>query len=380
VPALLQTLLSPSNPRGASPIPNAHLLNDQIAPVNLNVQPGKTYKVRLISMSALAGTMFQFDSHTMRIIEIDGIYTVKTDADQIRVAPAQRYAFLLNARKDKGKRNYGFTASLDFNRDFAALPDPVFPLNRTGNLVYRQDKRLPRPYVVNKWSPASDFTMAPLDAMPLLPDPEVNIQLDVNEDPDSKGIPRMYMNGITYVPQKVPTLYSVLTTNSSAMNPKVYGQVNPKVVSYGQVVQVVVNNLGIGIHPFHLHGHAFQILGQPASGTGPYSGETASFPAVPARRDTVNVNSNSHLVIRFVADNPGVWLFHCHIEWHVDMGLTATIIESPEILQRTVTIPQNHLDACKAAGYPVRGNAAGNTVDFLDLTGANTEMPDPYYG
>ena len=35
------------------------------------------------------------------------------------------------------------------------------------------------------------------------------------------------------------------------------------------------------------------------------------------------------------------------------------------------TIPQAHLDNCIAHGIPTKGNAAGNTVDLLDLTGAN---------
>jgi iron transport multicopper oxidase len=94
------------------------------------------------------------------------------------------------------------------------------------------------------------------------------------------------------------------------------------------------------------------------------------------RRDTVNVNANGYVVIRFTADNPGVWLFHCHIEWHMDQGLIATMIEAPLEIQKSLTIPQNHIDACKAGNVPSKGNAAGNTVDLLDLTGANVP-PSP---
>jgi iron transport multicopper oxidase len=36
-------------------------------------------------------------------------------------------------------------------------------------------------------------------------------------------------------------------------------------------------------------------------------------------RDVIAVNGNSYAVLRFKADNPGVFLFHCHIEWHVGM-------------------------------------------------------------
>ena len=66
-----------------------------------------------------------------------------------------------------------------------------------------------------------------------------------------------------------------------------------------------------------------------------------------------------------------VWLFHCHIEWHVASGLVATFVEAPIDLQDTLTIPEGHLDTCKAQGIAVAGNAAGNMVDFFDLKGEN---------
>lgn len=54
----------------------------------------------------------------------------------------------------------------------------------------------------------------------------------------------------------------------------------------------------------------------------------------------------------------------------------ATMIEAPLELQKTLTIPQNHFDVCKAAGVPTTGNAAGNTEDLLDLSGEN-KSPAP---
>lgn len=68
----------------------------------------------------------------------------------------------------------------------------------------------------------------------------------------------------------------------------------------------------------------------------------------------------------------GVWLFHCHIEWHVTSGLLATFVEAPLELQKSLTLPQNHLDVCNAGNVPTAGNAAANTVDLLDLSGQNS--------
>jgi iron transport multicopper oxidase len=188
---------------------------------------------------------------------------------------------------------------------------------------------------------------------------------------------RAYFNNITYIPQKVPTLFTAFTTGLENTNPLIYGAVNPFVAERNDIVQIVVNNLDAAIHPFHLHGHQFQVCERPSSGKGTFNGHTREFPATPMRRDTIAVNPNSYVVIRFQAENPGVWLFHCHIEWHVIMGLVATIIEAPEEL-RGLQIPSDSQAACALQGMPTAGNAAGNTQNLTDMSGANSapEYPD----
>lgn len=44
-----------------------------------------------------------------------------------------------------------------------------------------------------------------------------------------------------------------------------------------------------------------------------------------ALRDTVQIPSRGYAVIRFKADNPGVWLLHCHILWHSVTGMAMLI-------------------------------------------------------
>ncbi len=47
------------------------------------------------------------------------------------------------------------------------------------------------------------------------------------------------------------------------------------------------------------------------------------------------------------------------------------MIEAPLELQKIITIPKDHEAVCRAGGVPTAGNAAGNTVDLLDLKGEN---------
>ena len=70
-----------------------------------------------------------------------------------------------------------------------------------------------------------------------------------------------------------------------------------------------------------------------------------------------------------------VWLFHCHIEWHVVSGLVTTLIEAPDEIQKNLVIPPDHLKLCEDERIPTKGNAAGNQENLLDLTGANVSPP-----
>lgn len=68
-------------------------------------------------------------------------------------------------------------------------------------------------------------------------------------------------------------------------------------------------------------------------GFGPWDG-TVVRSDNPQRRDSQllppgSVDSPSHMVVQWTADNPGVWPFHCHIAWHLSAGLYFTVLENP---------------------------------------------------
>jgi FtsP/CotA-like multicopper oxidase with cupredoxin domain len=68
----------------------------------------------------------------------------------------------------------------------------------------------------------------------------------------------------------------------------------------------------------------------------------------PPIRDVFTVPAEGWTIIRFVADNPGVWPFHCHIEWHLETGLLAQLIEVPSVIrEQQVPYPQALRGFCK---------------------------------
>jgi iron transport multicopper oxidase len=146
------------------------------------------------------------------------------------------------------------------------------------------------------------------------------------------------------------------------------------VLAKDEIVDIVLNNLDPGKHPFHLHGHNFQAIWRSDEEAGTFADSnvtSADYPSTPMRRDTIVLRPNGNMVLRFRADNPGVWLFHCHIEWHVQSGLIATFVEAPLEVQKTLVVPKDHFAVCEADGVPTEGNAAGNKADWLDLDGEN---------
>jgi len=124
---------------------------------------------------------------------------------------------------------------------------------------------------------------------------------------------RAGFNNISWLPQKVPALYTALSAPADYIhNPAIYGKyINPYILNAGEVVEVVIENTDTGAHPLHMHGHQPQIVSRNptpyASPDGGVNG-TGPYPQNPVRRDTWLVAPGGETTIRFVADNPGVWL------------------------------------------------------------------------
>ncbi|KAL8899555.1 MAG: hypothetical protein Q9207_006139 [Kuettlingeria erythrocarpa] len=382
MPGLLSWFISYANPTGAEPVPNSALMNET-QDLSINVEPGKTYMFRIVNMAAFAAQYLWFEGHTMRIVEVDGIYTEAAEADMIYLTAAQRYSVLVTTKNDTSS-NFAIVGSMDQDL-FDKIPEGLNP-NVTGWLVYDSAAPLPTPAFVDAFEPFDDFTLIPHDRLPLFSQVDQSIQLDMKMDNLGDGANYAFFNDLTYVRPKVPTLYSALTSGPEASNPAIYGaNIIPFVLQKNEVVEIVLNSMDPGKHPFHLHGHAFQAVVRSQDEAGVYVGNE-TFPEFPMRRDTILVRPNGNIVLRFRADNPGVWLFHCHIEWHVTSGLVATMVEAPLELQQSLSlarspyasanssalaIPPSHVEACTSQGLPLAGNAAGNTEDLLNLEGEN---------
>jgi FtsP/CotA-like multicopper oxidase with cupredoxin domain len=100
------------------------------------------------------------------------------------------------------------------------------------------------------------------------------------------------------------------------VNGRMYPDVPMFMVGEGDVVTMRVSNDSGEVHPMHLHGHHMVVLarnGVPATGS-------------PWWVDSLNVRDGESYDVAFRADNPGLWMDHCHQLKHAAEGLTAHLM------------------------------------------------------
>ncbi|KAH8418852.1 hypothetical protein KR222_004583 [Zaprionus bogoriensis] len=108
-------------------------------------------------------------------------------------------------------------------------------------------------------------------------------------------------------------------------------------VPLNAVVELIIVDEGFTFyanHPFHLHGNAFRVIGLERLGenvTIEMIKQLDQFKLLkrnlvnPPVKDTVTVPDGGYTIIRFEAYNPGYWLFHCHIEFHAEIGMALVV-------------------------------------------------------
>ncbi|THG94600.1 hypothetical protein EW026_g6904 [Hermanssonia centrifuga] len=395
---LLSQFINVANPGGAEPVPDSSLIyfaqnasylgpiagthpHPTTAAVGFNenatlpFQPGKTYRLRIVNTSAFAMFYFWIDGHDMRIIEVDGTDVEQSSVDLVTVTVAQRYSILVTARNDTSS-NWAIHANMDTDM-FDTVPPALNP-NLTSSITYDSSASLTDLGFIDLYHDVDDIALVPLDVEPMLPSTRT-IELEVTFDTMDDGTNRAMFNQKTFNSPLVPTVFSELTLGSNASVVEAYGPYS-FVLNHLEVMDIVLQNGDAGKHPFHLHGHKFQLVQRSTDYT---SDDPALNPPIvegqanPMRRDTVQVPSGEGVTLRVVADNPGAWIFHCHIEWHLEVGLAVTFIEAPLVAQQRGSIPQVLDDQCKTLGMPTSGNAVGS-LNALDLKGL-PEGPFPQF-
>jgi FtsP/CotA-like multicopper oxidase with cupredoxin domain len=101
-----------------------------------------------------------------------------------------------------------------------------------------------------------------------------------------------------------------------SINGHLYPNVPMYVVREGDVVLMHIENHSGEVHPMHLHGHHVVVLAR--------NGVAAN--GSPWWVDSLNVLTNDTYDVAFVANNPGIWMDHCHNLKHAAQGMVAHLM------------------------------------------------------
>ncbi|KDR80955.1 hypothetical protein GALMADRAFT_61136 [Galerina marginata CBS 339.88] len=280
----------------------------------IRVLPNKRYRYRMVSISCDPNFTFSIDGHTMTIIEVDGINVKPLVVDSIQIFVGQRYSFVLNTNQPIGnywiraQPNVG-TQGFDGGVNSAILrywgapvADPTTTQSTTNPMI---ETNL-HPLVNGK---------APGIATPGAAD--VNLNLNIVFDFASL---KFTVNGATFIPPTVPVLLQILSGAHTAQDLLPPGSVY--VLPPNKVIEITMPGGAVGSpHPIHLHGHAFSVVR--SAGSSVYNFLD------PVQRDVVSIGqAGDNVTIRFKTDNAGPWIMHCHIDWHLQLGLSIVLAEN----------------------------------------------------
>jgi len=262
--------------------------------------------------------MFSIDDHVLTVIEADGVLYRKYDVTEIPILASQRYSFILDTR---GHKSGTYNIHVD-------VPGNTGPGGSA--ILQYEGARSNQPIKSGTLAPITldEALMVPYKAIPAPGRPFVNSTDVVNHDLvlnlTSEGF---VINGHRFRPPSVDVLLQIL---SHAKKPEdVLPPGSVILLPRNSTIQLKFLNAGKtpgAPHPFHLHGHTFSVVRSINHDT--YNWQN------PPRRDTVSTarfsNTRENLdevTIRFNTDNPGPWILHCHIDWHLEAGLALVFAE-----------------------------------------------------
>ncbi|MEU0333668.1 multicopper oxidase family protein [Streptomyces sp. NPDC006193] len=251
-----------------------YLANGRVgtSPSVFRCRPGDRVRLRIVNAGSDTAFRVALGGHTMTVTHTDGYPVRHKKTDALLVGMAERYDVLVTAK------------------------DGVFPLvalaeGKKGSalavLRTGKGKELPAPGVRpdeldGKVVPARRLVP---DESVALPDREVDRELRIRVT----GSMEKFDWGFDHRPFDVRRRYPVKA---------------------GERVRLTLINATDMWHPLHLHGHTFALSGVNAVG---------------ALKDTAVVLPHRKLVVDFDADNPGLWMLHCHNQYHSESGMMTVL-------------------------------------------------------
>ncbi|XP_004294637.1 PREDICTED: laccase-17-like [Fragaria vesca subsp. vesca] len=365
----------------------------------LKVQAGKTYLLRLINGALNDELFFSIANHTLKVVETDAVYVKPFKTNTILITPGQTTNVLLKTKPNFPNATFLMTArpyvtglgTFDNSTVAGILEYEATTLHSTLPM-----KKLPlhKPILpaLNDTSFVTKFVskLRSLNTpqfpanVPQKVDKHLFFTVGLGSNPCSQQQNSnqtcqgpngtMFAASINNVSFTMPTT-ALLQSHFSGQSKGVYSSDFPispltpfnytgpplnntnvgngtklMVLPFNTSVELVLQGtsiLGAESHPLHLHGFNFFVVGQ-GFGNFDQNKDPKKFNLVdPVERNTVGVPSGGWVAIRFLADNPGVWFMHCHLEVHTSWGLKmAWVVLDGKLPNQKLLPPPSDLPTC----------------------------------
>ncbi|KAI1386866.1 putative multicopper oxidase [Hypoxylon trugodes] len=365
----------------------------------LNLAPEENHRLRFLNVGGFAWFQVAVDEYdSLTILEVDGTSIEPTPESSLVIAPGQRYSAILTTDQPNGD-SFWLRARM-IKSCFASQDLPENGIDEAKAIVryYTEveedddddddDEPLPLPSTTSNLqylSTCKDLnTATSLHPSPPQPAPEYadhSWYLRVNLAIGDWRLQRGVMNASSFRPNlKSPTLHRVLdglTSNNESFTKDgimdtAFDPTSELVISHNGIadtVDIILQNMDENSHPFHLHGTqmwvlgaghgyfpGYDALGLKPDGKGLLDPTNSSVTHNPLKRDTVTAEGFGWVLLRFVADNPGVWLFHCHVIWHSEAGMGMQFISRADVMKEW-ELPEDAKKLCDAPEEELRKGA-----------------------
>lgn len=255
---------------------DAYLANDRTLadPETVGVATGETIRLRIINACAASNMWIDLGPLTGELIAVDGIAVAPLKGSLFPLAIAQRADVRVR---------------IEGHGRWPILFRPEGLAARTGIILATHGAAIEKLAAEGEVAPPLDLEMEiKLKSAAAFPQEPVTRTEMVMLTGGEQG----YAWGLNGKPMMHETLFTVRE---------------------GERIDIMMHNMTGMSHPMHLHGHYFKVVAIDGRGIDG------------AVRDTVLVPPGRSVTVRFDADNPGSWAFHCHHLYHMNSGMMAAI-------------------------------------------------------
>ncbi|KAJ0709138.1 putative oxidoreductase [Helianthus annuus] len=294
--------------------------------------------------------------HNMTVVEADGHYVEPFVVNNLFIYSGETYSVLITANQDPSRNYWAVTKMVSRNN---TTPNGLAIFNYYPNHPTKSPPTVPPsgPFWNDIEARVNQSLAIKSHPNYIHPVPQTSDRVIIllNTQNRINGSVKWSINNVSFTLPHTPYLVSLkenlLHTFEQTPPPDIingYENYNINVVApnvnatssnslyrlkFNTTVDIILQNantLNVNnseTHPWHLHGHDFWVVGY---GRGKFnvSEDPKRYNLVnPIMKNTVPVHPYGWTALRFIADNPGVWAFHCHIESHFYMGMGAVFEE-----------------------------------------------------